>query len=110
VLVKVEAPNAWCVEVTPGPDEWAVQFRCPGCPGRKQSVTLQSPPWHRPDDDRAAALLGPNAHYGDPDEFAAFERQRAAGLIEHRAIDQIQTELWCHACERGASITLTEES
>lgn len=83
----VTGGDGWGAHVAEGPAEWRVTYHCPGCNGL-HVLLLQPPPWSEP--------VG-----------RADEARRRAGGIEHRDVDDVSTQLWCHRCGRGADVIVS---
>lgn len=100
--MRVKADSGVKVKIADQGEFWQVFADCPSCTARI-FVNVQPGPWSVPDEPVEAAET--DGHLVDG--FAKFEQRRAAGKIKHRAVTDMQTQLWCFRCEKGITVTVT---
>lgn len=88
--------------------EWILSYECPTCT-RPQVLHIQAGGWETPvvDEDEDATGQSSVANETTP-EVRRWERRRATEDIVHELQSEITTQLWCHSCQKGVDITLTE--
>jgi hypothetical protein len=87
VTVSVAGGDDWQPRVSDGTAEWRLDYRCPTC-GMAHTVTLQPAPWTVPTEP-------------------VTEERRRAGSIKHADVDELETQVWCHRCGKGADVTVS---
>jgi hypothetical protein len=73
-------------------------YRCPTC-GRTRVLNLQGLPWQAPHPDELVT--------DDSGRTTVDDGRRAAGQVAHVELHEVNTEVYCHWCMRGAEVTVS---
>lgn len=107
--LTVTGGTKWNPLVSAGGPEIRLDYTCPTC-HRSQTINLQTDVWQAPmvpdGEDASGHPLRANESTA---EVRAWEQRRADGTVEHEVMDAVTTQLWCHQCQKGTEVTLTEQ-
>lgn len=107
-MAQIDGGDDWTPTVSDTGREWVINYCCPFCQ-RLQALHIQPGGWTVPvvpdNENHTGQSFVRNETTA---EVQRWEKRRAAGEIKHEVQSEFVTELWCHACQKGVEVTLTE--
>lgn len=109
MTVTVEGAKSWKPQAAELLDTVRLAYICPTC-RRAWELNIQADGWEQPIVMEGEDATGQRPYAnGTTPEVRAWEDRRAAGLIEHMAMVEFPTQVWCHQCRKGADVVIVRQ-